>query len=174
MRSRTTTSWGTHDKVCKGRCRTPYRALWSKLHSLFLRVRIDFQKSTLFKTFKLSPAVLWCLFGGIKWSHLQNRFVTDGQTHRKSNNCNPLAHARWGLIIMINQKIKILHIAFLYCTGLRSSNITHNSVLSQIFDTARNVYCIPSDEHTALFFMVVGARTDQASLKAQITKKKCM
>ena len=27
-------------------------------------------------------------------------------------------------------KIKILHIAFLYYTGLRSSNITHNQVLS--------------------------------------------
>ena len=37
--------------------------------------------------------------------------------------------------------------AFLYCTGLRSSNTTRNSVLSQIFDTARNAYCILSDQY---------------------------
>ena len=28
-------SWGTRDKVCKGRRHTPYRALWSKFHRYF-------------------------------------------------------------------------------------------------------------------------------------------
>ena len=35
-----------------------------------------------------------------------------------------------------------------YCTGVRSSNITCNSVLSWIFDTARNAYCIQSDQYS--------------------------
>ena len=68
-------------------------------------------------------------------------------------------------IFMINRNLKILHTAFLYCTGLTSSNITRNSVLSPIFDTARNAYCIlRSDQITRLIFilfMVVGAGTEQ-------------
>ena len=43
------------DNLCKGQCR---RTLWSKFHSLFLRVRIDFQKGASFKSFKQLPAVL--------------------------------------------------------------------------------------------------------------------
>ena len=36
-----------------------------------------------------------------------------------------------------------------YCFSvLHTSNITHNSVLSQIFDIARNAYCILSDQYT--------------------------
>ena len=61
---------------------------------------------------------------------------------------------------MINQNLKILHTVFLYCT---SSNITCNLVLSPIFDTARNAYCILSDQFTEneFFFMVVIAGTEQ-------------
>ena len=64
---------------------------------------------------------------------------------------------------MINQKLKILYTAFLYCTGLSSSNITCNSVLNQIFDTAKNAYCILSDQCTddLSYFVVVKAGTDQ-------------
>ena len=68
-------------------------------------------------------------------------------------------------IFMINQNLKILYTAFLYCTGIRSSNITCNSVLSQILDNARNAYCILSDQYTdsstCFFYMVVRAGTDQ-------------
>ena len=67
---------------------------------------------------------------------------------------------------MINQNLKILHTAFPYCT--RSSNITRNSVLRRSFDTARNVYCILSDQNTAnsTFFMVVRAGTEQEETKS--------
>ena len=66
-------------------------------------------------------------------------------------------------IVMINQNFKILHSAFVYCTGLRSSNITRNSLLRQIFDTARNAYCILSDQYTdnSAFYMIVRVGTEQ-------------
>ena len=51
---------------------------------------------------------------------------------------------------MINQKIKILHTVFLYCTGLRSSNITRNSALNEIHLTLKKKisYYILSDRYT--------------------------
>ena len=61
-----------------------------------------------------------------------------------------------------------VHTAFLYCTGLNSSNITRNSVLNQIFDTAKNAYCILSDQYT--LFVVVQVQTKKR-LEAQIKKK---
>ena len=42
---------------------------------------------------------------------------------------------KWTLIIMIKQKIKFLHTAFLYLTGLRSSNITKSW-----FDIAKDAF----------------------------------
>ena len=76
---------------------------------------------------------------------------------------------------MINQNLKILHSAFPYFTGLRSSNITRISVLSQIFDTARNAYCILSDQYTDnstsfLFLFMVG--TEQEETESSDLKKK--
>ena len=58
-------------------------------------------------------------------------------------------------------KIKILHTAFLYGTGLRSSNITHYSVLNRIFDTSKMLYCILSDQYTNNSSLFLRADTDQ-------------
>ena len=75
---------------------------------------------------------------------------------------------------LINQNLKILHTAFLYCTGLRSSNITCNSVLRQILDTARNAYCILSDQYrdNLTFFMVGELVQSKKRLKTQIKTRK--
>ena len=62
---------------------------------------------------------------------------------------------------------------FLYYTGLRSSNNTCNSVLSQIFDTARNL----SDQYTdnsSFFFIVVRSGIDQEETKLRLKKAVCM
>ena len=42
---------------------------------------------------------------------------------------------------------EIVTTAFVYCTGLYYQAISH-VILSQIFDTARNAYCILSDQYT--------------------------
>ena len=58
------------------------------------------------------------------------------------------------------RKIKILHTALVYCIGLRSTNITHNSVLNRIFGTVRTTYCVLSiNTQKNGFFMVVRAGT---------------
>ena len=68
------------------------------------------------------------------------------------------------------KKIKILHTAFLYCTGLRSSNITCKSVLNQIFDTA---YCILNDQYTnnSIFCGSDDQVQTKKKLEVQIKKK---
>ena len=73
---------------------------------------------------------------------------------------------------MINQNLKILHTAFLYCTGLGSSNITRNSV-----DTAGYASCILSDQYTdnstCCCFMVVRAGTEQEETESSDNEAVC-
>ena len=61
---------------------------------------------------------------------------------------------------MINQNLKIQ----LLCNAQDYNQAISHVILSQIFDTARNAYCIVSDQYTdnKLFsFMVVRAGIDQ-------------
>ena len=67
------------------------------------------------------------------------------------------------LVIMINQKINSYILHFRTAQD-QLSNITHNLVLNQIFDTAKkNAYCIASDQYTNnwAFVMIRGTCTDQ-------------
>ena len=54
-------------------------------------------------------------------------------------------------------ELKILHTAFLYSTGLGSSSISCNSVLSHFFDTARmlTAFQVISIQVTRVFFVFV-------------------
>ena len=65
---------------------------------------------------------------------------------------------------------KILHTAFLFCTGLRSSNIAHDSVLNRIFDTAKIAYCFLNDQYTDNSSFVLRADQTKKRQKAQIMK----
>ena len=51
------------------------------------------------------------------------------------------------MVTKFSEKPKPQNTAFVYCTGLYNLAISH-VILSQIFDTARNAYCILSDQYT--------------------------
>ena len=51
------------------------------------------------------------------------------------------------MVTKFSEKPKSQNTAFVYCTGLYNLAISH-VMLSQIFDTARNAYCILSDQYT--------------------------
>ena len=51
---------------------------------------------------------------------------------------------KWSLNFQINQNLKIL----LLCTAQDYNLAISHLILSQIFDTARNAYCILSDQYT--------------------------
>ena len=66
------------------------------------------------------------------------------------------------MVTKFSEKPKSQNTAFVYCTALYNLHV----ILSQIFDTARNAYCILSDQYTDnsscfLSFMVVRAGIDQ-------------
>ena len=70
------------------------------------------------------------------------------------------------MVTKSSEKPKSQNTAFVYCTALYNLAISY-VILSQIFDTARNAYCILSDQYTDNFelfsFMVVRAGIDQES-----------
>ena len=66
---------------------------------------------------------------------------------------------------------KILHIASLYCTGLRSSNITCNSVLKWIFDTAINMLSAFKVINTVITQVFCSSGTDQEEIGSSDLKK---
>ena len=51
------------------------------------------------------------------------------------------------MVTKFSEKPKSQNTAFVYCTTLYNLAISH-VILSQIFDTARNAYCILSDQYT--------------------------
>ena len=51
------------------------------------------------------------------------------------------------MVTKFSEKPKSQNTAFVYCTALYNLAISH-VILSQIFDTARNAYCILSDQYT--------------------------
>ena len=61
---------------------------------------------------------------------------------------------------MINQNLKIL----LLCNAQDYNRAISHVILSQIFDTARNAYCVLCDQYTdnsSCFLLVVRASIDQ-------------
>ena len=86
------------NRLMTGRWPRKSLQLWPKFHSLFLQKSFDFQKSATLKGLKSSPRMYWCNLQPWKRRLLQNQKVTQRHTDLQSDYCNPLAHARWGLI----------------------------------------------------------------------------
>ena len=69
----------------------------------------------------------------------------------KSNNSTD---RRKEMVIKFSEKPKSQNTAFVYCIALYNLAISH-VILSQIFDTARNAYCILSDQYSTQITRVV-------------------
>ena len=88
------------NRLMTGRCPRIVLQLRPKFHSLFLQNSLDCQKSATFKALKSSPRtytdVSFTPENGA-FSRMEKR-VSEWVSDRQSDYCNPLAHARWGLI----------------------------------------------------------------------------
>ena len=90
-----------------GRCPRIALQLRPKFHSLFLQNSFDFQKSATFKALKSSPRTYTDVSFNPEndaFSRMEKRvseWVSEWVSDRQSDYCNPLALARWGLIIII-------------------------------------------------------------------------
>ena len=82
------------NRLMTGRCPSKSLQLRPKFHSLFLQNSFDFQKIA---TFKHLNRHLECTDVGFNPENGAFSTITNRQTDRQSDYCNPLEHARRGL-----------------------------------------------------------------------------